>query len=222
MGSLRYRDIFQLLSVPRFPVPHLPLAISRLPACTSHFRMGVAAVDVVVAAGSQGGSTFNCRRKPFGLSRLDSCRSCRSTLEGSEVLSSTVLSQFTITFAFVSDFVSLTISLSLWQGPTSGSTSTCCWPATFSDNFRFVSVGVLSISPETKLNFCFIFTQNAEKAARKKPKKTESLVRGPVGLSLLCGAFCYQSFYLRVLFMAKIKGRLLRPSQQQQQQRQQQ
>lgn len=113
MGSLRYRDIFQLLSVPRFPVPHLPLAISRLPACTSHFRMGVAAVDVVVAAGSQGGSTFNCRRKPFGLSRLDSCRSCRSTLEGSEVLSSTVLSQFTITFAFVSDFVSLTISLSL-------------------------------------------------------------------------------------------------------------
>lgn len=75
--------------------------------------MGVAAVDVVVAAGSQGGSTFNCRRKPFGLSRLDSCRSCRSTLEGSEVLSSTVLSQFTITFAFVSDFVSLTISLSL-------------------------------------------------------------------------------------------------------------
>lgn len=145
-------------SCSRSPVPHLPLAISRLPACTSHFRMGVAAVDVVVAAGSQGGSTFNCRRKPFGLSRLDSCRSCRSTLEGSEVLSSTVLSQFTITFAFVSDFVPLTISLSLWQGPTSGSTSTCCWPATFSDNFRFVSVGVLSISPETKLNFCFIFT----------------------------------------------------------------
>lgn len=54
MGSLRYRDIFQLLSVPWFTVSHLPLAISRLPACTSHFRMGVAAVDVVVAAGSQG------------------------------------------------------------------------------------------------------------------------------------------------------------------------